>query len=113
MDRLQWRQDERNRWNESLWLNRGRHGVFALLWWWNVFLEHAILLVRDRRFTVLLDVESSQQHDGLFAENAPYGWVWWVDAGVGVNGQDTSSAAEAIIGASVVAGGHGQLDLIS
>lgn len=59
--------------------------------------------MRDRCFTVLLDVESTQQHDGFLAEDAPYGWVWRIDAGVSVDGQDTSSAAEAIVGTSVVA----------
>lgn len=60
--------------------------------------------MRDRCFTVLLDVESAQQHDGFLAEDASYGWVRGIDAGVRVDGQDTSSAAESIVGAAVVSG---------
>ena len=66
-------------------------------------LELSILLrFRLGRFVVLLDVESAQQHDGFFAEDAAVDGVRRVDGGIGAESHDASAAAEALIQAAEV-----------
>jgi len=68
-------------------------------------LELSVLLrFRLGRLIVLLDVKSTQQHDGFFTEDASVDGIWRIDGWVGAESHNAAAAAESLVQTAKVDG---------